>query len=72
MRGMTTIIRTKAEEDDPYPRAERPSDIPVSVAMAYAAWGYAMLNGDPLLADQLERLLLAAGALVLAAGLARR
>jgi len=63
MRGMTTIIRTKAEEDDPYPRAERPSDIPVSVAMAYAAWGYAALDGDPLLADQLEKLLLAAGAL---------
>lgn len=61
MRGMTTILRTKKDDDDPYPPALAPTDIPVSLAMAYAAWGHAMLEGDPLLAEQLETLLLAAG-----------
>jgi hypothetical protein len=58
---MTTLNRTIEDEDNPYPRAQSPTDIPVSVAMVYAAWGHAMLEGDPLLAEQLETPLLLAG-----------
>lgn len=68
MRGMTTIRYTH-HEDDPYPPAAGAADIPVSVAMVYAAWGHAMLEGETLLAEPLEALLMAAGNQATAAGL---
>lgn len=58
---MTTTLSTEEDEGNGYPPALAPTEIPVSVAMAYAAWGHAMLEGDPLLAEQLETSLLAAG-----------
>ena len=62
MGGMSTIEDLGSEDEEPYPPVTSPSDIPVSVPMVYAAWGYAMLNGDPLLAEPLAALLIAAGA----------
>ena len=62
MGGMSTIVDLGSEDEESHPPVASPSDIPVSVAMVYAAWGYAMLNGDPLLAEQLQTLLISAGA----------
>ena len=61
MRGMTTTHYSSTGEASPYRLAAGPADIPVSIAMLYAAWGHATLEGEPLLAEPLSALLLAAG-----------